>query len=411
MGLTKSLVYRIQEKKNDIICKITSVSAIICKIIILEELLKKDEFMADPRLVKLADILVNYSLKIQPGEWVVVTGNIVAEPLMVEVLRAITKSGGHVNLLTGSDSLTETFLREANEEQLKWVSPALELVYNKVNALMSIDGTSNTRTLSNIDPSKDQIRGVAHSELMKTFMRRMAKKELRWVGTQYPCPAFAQEADMSLTEYEDFVFGTTFADKDDPIVEWKRIHDEQQVIVDWLKGKKTVTVKSPDADITLSIAGRDFINSDGRRNMPSGEIYTSPIEDSANGWVNFTYPAIRAGREVEGVRLEFKDGKVVDASAKKNEAYLLSQLDSDEGARYLGEFAIGTNYGITKFTKSILYDEKIGGSFHMAVGAGFPEVGGTNTSSIHWDFICDIQQDSEIRVDGELLYKDGQFQI
>jgi aminopeptidase len=367
--------------------------------------------MADPRLVKLADILVNYSLKIQPGEWVAINGDIVAEPLMVEVMRAITKAGGHVTSILGSDALTETFMREANEDQLKWVSPVTDLIYNKVNAMMTIKGTNNTRSLTNIDPAKHQISGVAHSDLMKIFIRRMAEKELRWVGTQYPCSAFAQEADMSLSEYENFVFGTTFADKDDPIAEWKRIHDEQQVIVDWLKGKKTVTVKSPNADISLSIAGRDFINSDGRRNMPSGEVYTSPVEDSANGWVNFTYPAIRAGREVEGVHLEFKEGKVVVASAKKNEAYLLSQLDSDKGARYLGEFAIGTNYGITKFTKSILYDEKIGGSFHMAVGAGFPEVGGTNTSSIHWDFICDIQQDSEIRVDGELLYKDGYFQI
>jgi len=367
--------------------------------------------MPDPRLLKLADILVNYSLKIQPGDWVAVNGDMVTEPLMVEVMSAITKAGGHATLLMGSDALSETFMREASEEQLKWVSPVADLVYNKVDALMTIWGTNNTRSQTNIDPTKDQIRGVAYSELMKTYMRRIAEKELRWVGTQYPCPAFAQEADMSLTEYEDFVFGTTFADRDDPIAEWKRIHDEQQVIVDWLKGKKSVTVKSPNADISLSIAGRDFINSDGKKNMPSGEVYTSPIENSANGWVNFTYPAIRAGREVEGVRLEFKDGKVVNASAKKNEAYLLSQLDSDEGARYLGEFAIGTNYGITKFTKSILYDEKIGGSFHMAVGAGFPEVGGTNTSSIHWDFICDIQEDSEIRVDGELLYKNGQFQI
>ena len=242
-------------------------------------------------------------------------------------------------------------------------------------------------------------------------MHRMAEKDIRWVGTLFPCPAFAQEADMSLAEYEDFVFGTTFADQPNPIAEWMRIHDEQQVIVDWLKGKKYVTVKGPNADITLSIAGRDFINSDGSKNMPSGEIYTSPIEDSANGWVNITYPAIRAGREVEGVYLEFKDGKVVAASAKKNETFLLSQLDADEGARYLGEFAIGTNYGITKFTKNILFDEKIGGTFHLAIGGGFPEIGGKNTSSIHWDFICDIKSDSEISVDGEVLYKDGQFKM
>lgn len=367
--------------------------------------------MADPRLVKLADILVNYSLKIQPGEWVAINGDQVAEPLIAEVVRAVTKAGGQTTTLMGSDTLTDALMREASEEQLKWISPVTELVYNKVDALMTIWGTSNTRALTNINPEKDRVRAIAYRELMNTYMRRMAEKSMRWVGTQYPCPAFAQEADMSLREYEDFVYGTTFADQADPIAAWNRVHDEQQVIVDWLKGKKTISVKSPNVDLTLSITGRDFLNADGTKNMPSGEVYTSPVENSANGWVNFTYPAIRAGREVEGVRLVFKEGKVVEASAQKNEAYLLSQLDTDEGARYLGEFAIGTNYGITKFTKSILYDEKIGGSFHMAVGNGFPEVGGVNTSGIHWDFICDIREDSEIRVDGELLYKDGQFQI
>jgi aminopeptidase len=234
---------------------------------------------------------------------------------------------------------------------------------------------------------------------------------LRWVITRYPCPAFAQEADMSLSDYADFVYAACFCDKDDPVAEWQRVHDEQQEVVDWLKGRKIVTVKSPNADLTLSIEGRTFENSDGKNNMPSGEVFTGPVEDSCNGWVEFTYPAITGGREVDGVRLEFKDGKVVKATAKKNEEYLISQLDSDEGSRYLGEFAIGTNYGIQKFTKSILFDEKIGGSFHMAVGAGYPETGSKNKSSIHWDFICDVRKDSEIRVDGDLLYKDGAFKI
>jgi aminopeptidase len=192
---------------------------------------------------------------------------------------------------------------------------------------------------------------------------------------------------------------------------WQEVHDRQERLIEWLKGKQRLSLRSPNCDLQLSIAGRNFINSDGKNNMPSGEIFTSPVEDSANGWVNFTYPAVYSGREVTGVKFEFKDGKVVQASAEKNEAYLLAMLDSDEGSRYLGEFAIGTNYGIQRFTKSILYDEKIGGSFHLAVGAGFPEVGEVNQSSIHWDFICDIHQDSEIRVDGELFYKDGQFQV
>lgn len=367
--------------------------------------------MADPRLVRLAETLVNYSVKVKPGDWVLIRGDVVSEPLVVEVVHAVMKAGGLPNINMTSDDITEAYLRGANQEQLEWVSPVSKLLFNEADVLIALRGVSNTRSLTNIDPAKQRTMGIARKELTETYMRRAAAGELRWTTTQFPCTAFAQEADMSLSEYQDFVYAATYADQDNPIGEWQRIHDEQQEIVDWLVGKKIVTVKSPNADLTLSIEGRSFINSDGTHNMPSGEVFTGPVENSANGWVNFTYPAIRGGREVEGVRLEFQDGKVVNATAKKNQEYLIAMLDSDDGARYLGEFAIGTNYGIKKFTKSILYDEKIGGSFHMAVGAGYPETGSVNKSAIHWDFICDIQQDSEIRVDGDLLYKDGKFQI
>ncbi|MBE9524345.1 MAG: aminopeptidase [Chloroflexi bacterium] len=367
--------------------------------------------MADPRLVRLAETLVNYSVKVKPGDWVMIRGDVVSEPLVVEVVHSVLKAGGLPNINLTSDDITEAYLRSSSDKQLKWVSPVSKLLFNEADVLIALRGVSNTRSLSNIDPAKQRMMGIARKELTDTYLRRAADGNLRWTTTQYPCAAYAQEADMSLSEYQDFVYSATYADQDDPIAEWHRIHDEQQRIVDWLVGKKTVKVKSPNADLTLSIEGRTFINSDGTNNLPSGEIFTGPVENSAQGWVNFTYPAIRGGREVEGVQLEFKEGKVVSATAKKNQEYLLAMLDSDDGARYLGEFAIGTNYGITKFTKSILYDEKIGGSFHMAVGAGYPETGSTNKSAIHWDFICDIQEDSEIRVDGELLYKDGKFQI
>ncbi|MEA3351339.1 MAG: aminopeptidase [Chloroflexota bacterium] len=367
--------------------------------------------MADPRLIKLAELLVNYSVEVKPGDWVLVRGDIIAEPLIAEVIRLVTKAGGYSTIQLGSDGITEAFMREASDAQLEWVSPVKKMLSDEGDVLINIRATTNTRTLTSIDPKKERTQAVANRELTETFMRRAAAKELRWITTQFPCPAYAQEADMSLSEYKNFVYGATFADKDDPVAEWQKIHTEQQKIIDWLNGKKTVTVKSPNADLTLSIDGRVFINSDGKNNMPSGEVFTGPVEDSANGWVKFTYPAIRGGREVNGVRLEFEDGKVVKASAEKNEQYLITQLDSDEGSCYLGEFAIGTNYGIQQFTKSILFDEKIGGSFHMAVGAGYPETGSKNKSSIHWDFICDIKKDSEINVDGELLYKDGKFQI
>ncbi|HSH03392.1 MAG TPA: aminopeptidase [Anaerolineae bacterium] len=367
--------------------------------------------MTDPRVAKLANILVNYSIKVQKGEWILVNGSTIAMPLIVEVQRAILEAGGHPTIFLQDDVLTEGFMRHADEEQLKWSSPMDAVIAENIAATIGIRATANTRFMSNIPPQKQQTRQLSRLGMMEIIQKREMAGDFRWVGTQYPCQALAQEADMSLSEFEDFVYQATFADQDDPVAAWQKVHDEQAKLIDWLKGKKLVTVKGPNVDLSLSIEGRSFINADGTANMPSGEVFTSPVEDSANGWIRFSYPAINQGREVEGVELTFKDGRVVKASATKNEAFLISMLDTDEGARVMGEFAVGTNYGIDRFTKSILYDEKIGGTIHVAVGRGFHEAGGNNMSMLHWDMICDMRQDSEIRVDGELFYKDGQFQI
>jgi len=197
----------------------------------------------------------------------------------------------------------------------------------------------------------------------------------------------------------------------DPVAYWQGVKQEQQRIVDWIQGSKQVTLQGPNVDLKLSVAGRTFINCFGDKNLPDGEIFTGPVEDSANGWVRYTYPAVYQGRVVEGIELSFEQGRVVKASAKKNDDLLQRMLERDAGARYIGEFAIGTNFEINRFTHNILLDEKIGGSFHMALGAGYPESGSKNTSAIHWDMICDLRQDSEIRADGELMYKDGKFVI
>jgi aminopeptidase len=367
--------------------------------------------MTDPRLHKLADILVHYCAAVRPGDWVRVQADVLALPLVREVQRLILQAGGHPSVHLSADELEESFLREASEEQLTWIAPTEPVLNDQIDVSIRIAASSNTRALTGIDPSKPRLFQNARRELRHAYMQRAAAGKLRWVLTQYPCPAYAQEADMSLREYENFVYAATFADQPDPVKCWRDVHDRQQRLVDWLKGKKQLVARGPNIDMTVSIDGRTFINSDGRRNMPSGEIFTGPVEDSATGWVKFSYPAIRGGQAVEGVEFEFEAGKVVQARASKNEAYLLSQLDSDAGARYLGEFAVGTNYGIQRFTKSILYDEKIGGTLHMAVGAGYPETGSVNQSSVHWDFICDMRQDSEILVDGELFYKNGQFQV
>jgi aminopeptidase len=367
--------------------------------------------MPDQRMLKLADVLVNYSAEVRPGDWVLIQGDVAALPLLAEVQRLVTRAGGHPTVMLSAEEIDEAFLSEASPEQLSWLSPLEGIINTQLDVSIRIVAPGNTRALSGIDPARPRAFQQARRDLQRNRMQRAATGKLRWVLTQFPCAALAQEADMSLRDYENFVYAATFADQPDPVASWRGVHDTQQHLVDWLKGKRDVRVQGPNIDMTLSIAGRTFINSDGRRNMPSGEIYTGPVEDSVNGWVKFSYPAIRGGYSVEGVEFEFRDGKVVQARASKNEEYLLSQLDSDAGARYLGEFAVGTNYGIQRFTRSILYDEKIGGTLHMAVGAGYPETGSTNQSSVHWDFICDMRRDSAIWIDGELFYKDGQFQV
>lgn len=367
--------------------------------------------MIDPRVEKLAEILVRYSTEVQPGDWVLIRGTVESMPLVEETMRQVLRAGGHPTLQLSTDALSEIKLREASDEQLSWVAPTETLIANEVDVRIGIRGAQNTRALTQVDPRRQQLSQNARREIAQTLRTRAAAGSHRWALTQFPTHADAQEADMSLTDYADFIFGATFADQADPVACWQEVHDMQQRLVDWLADKKEVVVRGPNVDLTLSIAGRTFINSDGKRNMPSGEIFTSPVEDSVNGWIHFTYPGIRGGREVDGVAFRFEDGKVVDATAQKNQEYLLSQLDSDAGARYLGEFAIGTNYQIQRFTKSTLYDEKIGGTMHVAVGAGYPETGSRNESAIHWDFICDLRQESEIHVDGELFYRNGQFMI
>jgi len=380
--------------------------------------------MLDPRVDKLAKTLVNYSVAVQPGDTVAILGDDSAMPLLREIFKHVTLAGGlPISFLTGGprplsdgivgadDEMANFYLRHANEQQLGWISPIDKWIAEECKVMITIRASSNTRRGSSLDPKLLASRGKARSGLTKTRFERSASGDQRWTLAMFPTEAHAQEADMSLEEFEDFIYTACFIDQPDPVKCWQDVERDQQKYVDWLKGKKQVQVRGPNVDMTLSIDGRTFINSTGTHNMPSGEIFTGPVEQSVNGWVRFTYPAITGGRQVDGVELKFENGKVVKASAKKNEAYLLSMLDSDPGARYLGEWAIGTNFGITRFTGNILFDEKIGGTIHMALGRGYPETGSKNESSIHWDMICDMRDGSEIVVDGQLFYKNGQFVI
>jgi aminopeptidase len=373
--------------------------------------------MTDSRIINLARLLVEYCMNVQPDDHVAIVGSPLAEPLIKEVFRYTLRAGGHpypfmgVELLRGLDGLDEILYKEGSDAQIQHVPRTDEMILTEFEAMVSIRSQGNTRSLSNVDPARQTLRSRARNEINAIYFERNARDEFRWVGTLFPTAAYAQDAEMSLSEFEDYVYRANYVDTLDPIAKWKEIHDLQQKWVDWLQGKKRVEVKGPNVDLQLSIEGRTFINSDGKNNMPSGEIFTGPVENSVNGWVRFTYPAVHEGREVSDVRLEFQDGRVVKASAAKNEAMLIEMLDIDTGARYVGEWAIGTNRLINRFIKNILFDEKIGGTFHLALGRGYPQTGSQNKSAIHWDMICDMRDGGEIIVDGELFYRSGEILI
>jgi aminopeptidase len=348
---------------------------------------------------------------VQPGDEVVIQGSTLAEPLLDAVFTRALQAGGHPKVLVWLPRAKELKFRHASDEQLRHIHAVDRAIVETPDVWIRIRALHNTKALSNVDPARLAPFREWEGTLINQRLNRAAAGDMRWVGTLYPTHAYAQDADMSLQEYEDFVYGACLPDLDDPIGWWKRLSAWQQRIVDWFEGKDQVHVIGPETDLRLSVAGRTFINSDGKRNMPSGEVFTGPVEDSVEGHVYFSFPAITEEREVAGVRLRFERGRVVDASAEKNEDFLVQKLATDEGAPYVGEFAIGTNAGIDRFVGQILFDEKINGTFHIALGAGYPETGSRNRSKIHWDMVCDLRDGGEIWVDGELLYQNGDFVV
>lgn len=366
--------------------------------------------MTDPRVQKLAQLLVNYSLNLQPGEEFALRTSPLAEELSLAVYKEALQAGAYVSVVNIIPGLEEVFLKYATDEQLDYISPLNRLIIEKYRAILDIEADHNTRELSGVDPSRLSRTRRARKELSQNYIARIGSRDLKWCGTVYPTQALAQEADMSLSEYQDFVYGAGLLDLPDPVSAWKEEAVRQQRLMDWLGGREQVTIQGKDVDLKMSIEGRLFEGASGQLNFPDGEIYTSPVEESVNGWIRFAYPAIYLGREVIDVELWFEDGKIVKEKAAKGQDMLTGLLNTDEGSRYLGELGIGTNYAIQRFTKNMLFDEKIGGTIHLAVGMGFPEVNGKNQSGIHWDMLCDMAQ-SEMRVDGELFYKDGKFAV
>lgn len=367
--------------------------------------------MRDIRIERWAKTLVQYSLSIKPGDIVAIQSTPQAAPLISAVYEEILRAGAHPVPLIQLEELSEVFLREASDEQLAWLSPINSTIAEKATARLNIMASTNTKAMSNIDPARLAKSQQVGRQLMSTFRQREQEGKFRWCLTLYPTLAYAQDTNMSLHEFEEFVFDVCFLNDPDPAARWKELSVQQQRQVDWLKGHKKVHIVGKGTDLTLSIEDRVFINSDGKRNFPSGEFFTGPIENSANGVIQYDIPSTYAGRPVNGIRLVFKDGKVVEATATEGQDILENMLNMDEGARYLGEFAFGNNFGVTRGTRNILFDEKMGGTVHLALGSSYPETGGLNKSALHWDMICDLRQQGEVWVDDTLFLKDGKLLI
>jgi aminopeptidase len=364
--------------------------------------------MADPRITKLAQVLVNYSLALKPGDSLFLNTTPLAHELNLAVYKEATLAGAHILAQNRIPGAQELFFKHANSEQLEYISPVLRQIVESFEANLQIGADHNTRELSEIDPARQGSVRKAQAELFGRMLERIGAGELKWCYTIFPTNAAAQEADMSLGDYAEFVYGAGLLDLEDPVAAWKNEAARQQKLIDWLDGKDQVSLMGSNIDLRFSIKDRAFLGAAGKENFPDGEIYCSPVEASVNGWVRFSYPAIYGGREVEDIELWFEGGKIVKETAVKGQELLTSLLDTDEGSRYLGEWGIGTNYGIQRFTKNMLFDEKMGGTIHLAMGAGFPEAGSKNKSGLHWDMLCNMAE-SEVMVDGELFHKDGQF--
>ncbi|MBA3364263.1 MAG: aminopeptidase [Actinobacteria bacterium] len=365
--------------------------------------------MPDSRLQRLGEVLVDYSTRVAQDELVFVDAHRAAAPLIREVYKNILRAGGRPLVRIRLEELNDTLLSEGSDEQIEWVNPSSWDLVERADVLIALEAYTNTKRLSNIEPARQARFGRAHQAVSDRFLERAAAGELRWVGTVLPTNAAAQDARMSLVEYEDFVYRAGFLDRDDPVGEWRAFGEELERVSAFLSDKGQLRVVGDDTDLTLAVAGRIWIPAAGDVNFPDGEVFTGPIETSVEGSIRFTYPASFHGREVQDVRLRFEGGEVVEVTARRGEDFLREMIGMDDGARRVGEFAFGMNEAVTEFTGHPLFDEKIGGTVHLALGKSYPETGGRNESGLHWDLVCDLRTHGEVYADGELVYRDGKF--
>lgn len=361
--------------------------------------------------VKMAKIMTEYSQPISKGDLVLIQGAAEAVPMAQALYEAVLRRGGHPFVIGGVPGLQDVYWEIAEEHQLTYVNPIVLNAIETIDVTFNIFANANTKARNRTDPQRMALAQKSMKPIMETYMRRVGAGDLRWCILPYPTNSDAQEAEMSLTQYTSFVYKACGLHLDNPVDHWKSVRDQQLRLTEYLADKSKAVIKGPGIDMNFNFKDRVWVSAHGDSNFPDGEIFTGPIEDSVNGTVEFNLRTVYGGREVNGVKLEFKDGKVVAASAEKNEDFLLTQLDLDDGSRFLGEFAIGTNWDIQDVTGSTLFDEKIGGTLHMALGRSIPDTKGVNVSAVHWDMVHDMKDGGEIYIDGELFYRAGEFMI
>ncbi|MBJ7328780.1 MAG: aminopeptidase [Solirubrobacteraceae bacterium] len=352
---------------------------------------------------KFADLLTGYCLDVQPGHQVLVRSTTLAAPLLLELQRAILEREAWPIIRAELPGAAQLFYEHARDRQLDEPPDIAYYEARKAASHLGIQAPEDTRALADVAPEILQRAALGRQPIREITMRKT------WCSTLWPTEALAEGAGMPLAEYEDFVSRALFLGQVDPVRAWGELREFQEQLIGRLKKAREIRIESDGTDITLDVKGRTWVNSDGRRNMPSGEVFTGPLETSANGTITFDVPSSPAGVHVTGVRLTFRDGEVIEASADEGEDYLRHALAVDDGAKRLGELGIGTNFGIDRPTGTILFDEKIGGTVHLALGRSYPETGGKNRSSLHWDLICDLRPGGRLYADGELVQQHGRF--
>ena len=366
--------------------------------------------MRDPRYDRLAELVLDHSLRLQTGEVLRIEGDAAAAaPLVVPLHREATKRGAHAYTALELGGLKEVLVEHGSDEQLDFVSPIELREMDAIDASITIWSESNTRSFTRADTDRRQRQLTAQRQVAIRRRDRIASGEHRWCGTLSPTEGHAQDADMSLEDYEDFVFRACHVLDDDPVEHWRQVGERLQARAGELSSVRELRIVGEDTDLTAVVDGRTWRAAYGRQNVPDGEVYTSPVETGVNGTIRFGFPAVFGGREIDDARLVLENGRVISAEAAGGEEYLRSLLEIDEGANGVGELAFGLNYEIDRFTRNILFDEKIGGTMHLALGMGFEALGGQNRSALHLDLICDLRREGEVYADGELVWRNGQF--